>query len=498
MERTNLHRDERGAIVVVAVFMAAFLVGCLWYMIGIGDAAVYRQQMQGGADAAAFGSAVYHARGMNMIAMINLNMATLLAVLVAAKTLKLILGIVYAGATAACALAQKADPPQYDGCSEAQKAAEKFQKISQLIQNIEGVGDSSLKALSESATEIAKVAPWVAYSRSAVEAKSYAPSVASGGATSVSMVPAGDRLGLPVMMEDFAVACERGGKVTNSLIMSSIPPEFNEFLGGFAGGLLGYAPAKAYPPKYCEGTSKNLDIKPDFDQRHLCKKAIPPKDQNETEEQYEARIKACMDNPPDDAEIKASNNKQNIPNIDVKNDTPPIQPEEKSTKKIYDQAWNGNDYFQVYGLVRGNIARIQQANGGVDIAGWGKAKVGGVDPMEAIAIAQAEFYYDQTADTPKATFPECWTPVCGLTWKSYEENVLWNMRWRARLRRYRAPSADVDVNVVTDGVENGGFGVIEEYKVGIIDLMGGGGGLGGGSSPATLSDASSAGKPIIH
>ena len=84
-ERPSLREDKRGAILVIAVFMAVFLVGTLWYLVGVGDAAIYREKMTDGADATAFASAVYHARGMNIIAMLNLIMAAALAVLIAFK-----------------------------------------------------------------------------------------------------------------------------------------------------------------------------------------------------------------------------------------------------------------------------------------------------------------------------------------------------------------------------------------------------------------------------
>ena len=45
-DKRGLLQDRRGAIVVMAVFMAAFMVGCLWYLIGVGDAAVYREGLQ--------------------------------------------------------------------------------------------------------------------------------------------------------------------------------------------------------------------------------------------------------------------------------------------------------------------------------------------------------------------------------------------------------------------------------------------------------------------
>src|SRR5689334_7262483 len=94
MERMNkLGRDQGGAILVIGVFMAAFLVGVLWYIIGLGDAAIYREYMQDGADATTFAAAVYQARGMNIIALLNLIMAAVLAVLVALKVAQVVLGI---------------------------------------------------------------------------------------------------------------------------------------------------------------------------------------------------------------------------------------------------------------------------------------------------------------------------------------------------------------------------------------------------------------------
>lgn len=70
---------------LMGVFMAVFLAGMLYYTIGIGDALLHRERMQDAADAAAFSAAVVHARGMNVIVLINIVMAALLAVIVALK-----------------------------------------------------------------------------------------------------------------------------------------------------------------------------------------------------------------------------------------------------------------------------------------------------------------------------------------------------------------------------------------------------------------------------
>ena len=100
--RPGLVDDRRGAILVAAVFMAVFLVGCLWYLVGIGDAAIYREKMQDGGDAVAFASAVYHARGMNIIAVLNLIMAAALAVLIAFKIAEILAFAIAAIAAVLC------------------------------------------------------------------------------------------------------------------------------------------------------------------------------------------------------------------------------------------------------------------------------------------------------------------------------------------------------------------------------------------------------------
>ena len=76
----GLRLDERGAIMVIGVFMSVMLVGVLYYVWGIGGAVLFRERMQDAADASAFGAAVVHARGMNIIALLNIIMAALAAV----------------------------------------------------------------------------------------------------------------------------------------------------------------------------------------------------------------------------------------------------------------------------------------------------------------------------------------------------------------------------------------------------------------------------------
>jgi len=65
---------------VLGIFMACAMVAMMWYLVGIGDAVIWRDRSQEAADAIAFSSASVHARGMNFIAFLNIVMLVLAAI----------------------------------------------------------------------------------------------------------------------------------------------------------------------------------------------------------------------------------------------------------------------------------------------------------------------------------------------------------------------------------------------------------------------------------
>lgn len=73
----SLLEDERGATMVMGVFMAAMLVGMIYYVWGIGGMVIHRERLQDAADTAAFGAAVIEARGMNLVSLMNVIMLVL-------------------------------------------------------------------------------------------------------------------------------------------------------------------------------------------------------------------------------------------------------------------------------------------------------------------------------------------------------------------------------------------------------------------------------------
>lgn len=94
--------DERGAITVIALFFIVFAIAMLYTVVGTAETVLFREHLQDAVDGAALSSAVMHARAMNLVVLINLVMAALLAVLV---TIKLIESVAIVAAIIAAALA---------------------------------------------------------------------------------------------------------------------------------------------------------------------------------------------------------------------------------------------------------------------------------------------------------------------------------------------------------------------------------------------------------
>lgn len=94
--------DERGAIMVIGVFMSVMLVGVLYYVWGIGGALLFRERMQDAADASAFSAAVVHARGMNILVLLNLIMCALAAIEAGLHTARDGLEYAFIAVTATC------------------------------------------------------------------------------------------------------------------------------------------------------------------------------------------------------------------------------------------------------------------------------------------------------------------------------------------------------------------------------------------------------------
>jgi len=181
----RLLADEEGAVMVIGMFMAAVVVGCIWYTWGLGEAMIYRQQMRAAVDAAAFDSSVVHALGMNILSMMNIVMAAILSILV-------LLMIIFVGALLATVIdigllfvpfvdiAAAAILPELLDFDEA---------MFDIIEDVQPWIFNSLTVMNASEGAVAIMMPWVGFVASRATADSYGGAVTSTSSFSPSMIP---------------------------------------------------------------------------------------------------------------------------------------------------------------------------------------------------------------------------------------------------------------------------------------------------------------------
>ena len=410
---STLLRDNRGAVMVVGVFMAAFLVGSLWYIIGIGDAVIYRERMQDGADAAAYAAAVYHARGMNMIAMLNIIMAAILAILVAFKLLQLINWIAMA---VSCALSWTGI-----GAAVCSLTSSLESPIAQAVNAAQKLVDTALPVLSKTQVGIAVAMPWVAEAKSVqVASQYYDKPVKSGGTLSTSLIPLvpSPKLGLPVQEDDYAFLCKKAGEYVGKLVFSPFGG-FGDWVAGVVGNIVG-----TFPGFFCGdsggsgGYSGNLGaVISDKTIEDLVKKGCEEqRDKLPQNQQAAFDLDKCIEDGIKD--VKEAMKK--LSTSSAGSGGSQTNTNGKTSKRVFDDAHNGNGYFQIYAVVSGDDEYPRKAEKGVKIAAWNQSLATPPAPWGKVGFAQAEFYYDAAG-----------------SWDGMKEDAMWNMRWRARMRRVR-------------------------------------------------------------
>ncbi|RLB56400.1 MAG: hypothetical protein DRJ42_03550 [Deltaproteobacteria bacterium] len=350
----NLGRAESGATMVIGIFMAVLLVGVLYYLWGIGEAIVYRQVMQDAADSAAFGGAVINARGMNLIALLNVIIA-------AAAAVETIINAIVSGLILAAAIATIVCIVTYgsSGCDEAATHAEEAVDMEDVRSDVEDDMEDIIDLASTAATTIRYTYPALALVKAEEYASMYDPPVTEGFLLPID--------GLPVEEDDSDWPCDE--KVapfasSQAPIGTLICCDIDIYLLIGAASSMGFAYLHA--DDWCE-------------------------------DEYFLRV-------VEDAKM-------------------------------------GDDNFQVRAYMHGDYP-FEAAQERVGIAAWGDTD-GAASPGESLqeianwSFAQGEFYFDDDMD---------------------EEEWLWHMMWRARLRRFRLPLS---------GSVPGGAGGLSE----IIDVV---------------------------
>ncbi len=215
--------NDRGAIMLMAVFFAIFGVAILYYMIGMSQAVLFRERMQDAADATALSDAIANARGMNFIVLINIVMAALLAILV---TLKLVEGLAILGIFIAAALAW----PTFGATLSAIPPLRGIQTaMSDLYDATKPPVYSALEILNTTATTVKSIAPRAADAIATTDMSgNWGGSITNGFALGSRTVS-----GLPVEDDSFDNLCEKAGTYPlalagDALGCDAIKPIFNE------------------------------------------------------------------------------------------------------------------------------------------------------------------------------------------------------------------------------------------------------------------------------
>ena len=231
----ELCQDTRGAVIPLALFLTLISVGLLYYLLGIGDAVLYRRTMQDGADAGGFAAAVVAAKGMNLHALLNVVMAVTAGILLVIRSVEVLLEIVLAilqGLAASVVLAPKA-LPLIAALTPAESAVESIgDAVEQFVRVAHGALDVAHHA-------VQRGYPLLSEAR-AVDAMAfrdaYDPPVEAGFVLPVfgAQLPDGGR-GLPVEEDAPGVLCDRaasglGNRLRN--VSSKVPRWLLRFLGG--------------------------------------------------------------------------------------------------------------------------------------------------------------------------------------------------------------------------------------------------------------------------
>lgn len=422
----NLVRDQRGAIMVVGAFMAFFLAGALFYLIGTGNAIIYRERVQDASDAIAYSAAGVHARGMNLIVLINLIMAALLAVLIALRMIALMLGI----AIIACKIAIAASfgfgaafcgpflgwaiPIEWKVINASNKYANILDKVLPVLSKLEVV--------------VAVTTPYVALAKSFGVAKQYKNSaggsdsaVTSGFMVSPSMVPFipdGKKLGLPVQEMEYDKFCKKSAELATEWMFFWMPGFAQKALKWAAGSIVG-----TFPSFFCGSSGSKSDLNKSLGNdlkgavQDICDKKKEEYDKNKSDGDDDFDMKKCktdtqkqMDNQVNMTTGLATNN---------------IDPKSKTPKEIWGEAKIGGMWFQCWGVAFGNEEWPRKYDKGLTVASSG----GMPKPNTSwgnFRFAQAEFYWDKSGK-----------------WSDNKEDAMWEMRWRARLRRVAITGFDL-------------------------------------------------------
>ena len=507
--KQDLTEDTRGAILIVGIVFGVLLVGALWHIAGIGDAIAWRERAQDAADAGAFENAVWNARGMNVIVAINIVMSLVLCILVIWRTILILVTVALVVAAILCVVTLGT------GCGFATAVArvEGF-----MLRNDEKVATNVIRilaAMNASQVAVASVTPIVGAARgtlstqgaydvsyAATESASLLPSVNPKGIQTLAScfkgakagkIPKKDkddeaksRLGksvdfyqsflsnprmgigtsLPIQTESYSVVCQKAGEaVLNNLAgvleRMGVPAGAVEgidkakiFLGAVVGSLPGIfcAPISAPPAGLADSVGKQAV--------DSCKSELNGKPRRfvsdshgTTTVEYEDPDNKGKYLSEDETVKRCSKKKKKEANDKLKGAFESKNydlAECGSPSKVWEWAVNGNVFMRSFAQVEKKQSMAANDDEVLQVADL--SRTGTVQPIEQDQIvAHAEIYLD-----------------CAARWMDCKSNAMWQLRWRARLRRIQPFE-----RLVATGIETGIVATLTQLFAATSDKVGG-------------------------
>jgi hypothetical protein len=428
--------DERGAVLVLGIFMAACMVGMLWYLAGLGMTVLYRERLQETADAVGFSAAVLHARGMNLLVLINLIMACVLGVRVAMKVVQ--------AAAATIGVIALFIPGGQGVAAQSFTIAGRMQMV---ILRAERPIDNSLKALSRAQKGIAMVVPTASLAGAVQVGTKYQPAVLMSEALNLELFqrPASGLSGLkslPVVEGSEDRLCREAGNAVVQIAMWIMHLPLSPELARKAGELIGSG-VEAGGAYFCEMGDGGGDA-PDFANQDAstigdsCKK-----DEADAERQAKATDPDGKKAPGFDVD-KCKKDKQRQVDDEKRRSGAEGGKEPRKNKngqgmtpkKLAPDFKNGSRQAQFIGLSHGRREPLQGALSGVKAGAWRSREAIEIPDSGLHAFSQAEYFFDCKG---KWTTDDC---------NGSGESAMWRFRWRARLVRFDGGGRAVE-NVVS-------------------------------------------------
>ena len=422
-EKLGFTRDDRGVIMVVGVMFTFLWVGLCWALFGIGNAIAYRENLQNAADASAFAAAVYDARGMNLLASINILMGVVLAILIAAHIVQLVVFIAMSASCISC----EADIYCGFGLADCPGDCQTQDQANSAVVDVDKIVHDILPLLHDLEVGIAVGWPWVAAGKSTTLTQSYyAHGVAMTSTFAFSQIPWSADNELNSLTKNFGGFSGTSGDNNTSNTRYGLPVSSDVYsnlckvsfidtttLGGFV-NLPGFIASVLNDAGdwFCDAGSDSNGVTTGIEVASSL--ALPC---------LVWGLGTPVPSLPYSSTDSGTSTSSRVKDDDTK----------QSPMMIYPPAKMGYDYFGVWATAIGTFTDV--TTGKVQIAGQQAASgvklVTAVPADTPLGLSKSEFYYDPM---PSDTLDGETKIDVGGGWPIH--NVMWNLRWRARLRRY--------------------------------------------------------------